>query len=90
MQQKGGEDRRARQDLIAWLECILARELSLPADLVKSVRRFDELGMDSILAVYIAGQLEERFETPIDAQLFYEFPDIDAVVDAVLSKAGQR
>jgi acyl carrier protein len=67
-------------ELRSWLETMLAQELRLSLDDVRRIRRFDEMGVDSILAVFIASELEERLGRPVDSNVLYEFADVDSLI----------
>jgi acyl carrier protein len=66
-----------------WLEGVLAKELNLSLDEVRRVKRFDEMGVDSILAVFIAAELEEKLQKPVSTSALYDHPDLDSLVAAL-------
>jgi acyl carrier protein len=71
----------SKESLRVWLEQLLAAELDLsPKDLLQS-RRFDELGVDSVLAAFISGALKEHLKRHVDLNVLYELPDIESVAN---------
>ena len=51
--------------LSAWLEEVLSRELQIPVRDIRDIKRFDALGVDSLLAAYLAAELT----TPLGRQV---------------------
>lgn len=74
-----------KAELTQWLEETLSTELGLPIEEVRKVRRFDELGVDSVLASFISASLGDRLNRAVDPNILYEFLDIDSLADALAS-----
>lgn len=61
----------------AWITEFLTSLLALEASAIRGDVRFNNLGLDSVDAVVMAGALEEHFDTEIDATLFLRNATID-------------
>lgn len=65
-----------KQDIIAWLEELVSRELKLSVTKVRDVKRFDALGVDSLLAAFICAELTNRLGREITIDAVYDHEDI--------------
>jgi acyl carrier protein len=74
-------DRRVR----AWLVERIAQMLKVSPDTVSSHAVFSELGLSSIQAVELTGELEQLTGLAIPATLVFEYPTIDDAATYVVS-----
>ncbi len=65
-----------KEALSAWLEDVISRELRVPLSDIRKVRRFDALGVDSLLAAYISAELTSRLGRQINIDTVYDHGDI--------------
>lgn len=75
------------------LSGLLSKELRLRADEVRTDRPFTEYGLDSMAALTIAGELEERYAIELPATLLWDCPTIDHLsqrMHAMLSTRGPQ
>jgi acyl carrier protein len=72
-----------KAELAGWLETVLTRELALPIEEVQSVRRFDAMGVDSLLAAYIASELRQRTGRRIDIDEIYDHGDYRTLAEVL-------
>lgn len=63
-----------------WLTALLARTLGLAPEEVALDRSLDDYGLDSIDAVLIGGELEEKFGVEIDPAAFLRFATFEEMV----------
>lgn len=70
-----------KQDIIAWLEELISRELQLSVSKIRDVKRFDALGVDSLLATYICAELTNRLGRDIDIDTVYGLGDVYTVAE---------
>ncbi len=66
-------------DLRQTLVNLLSRELRVPETQVHTTRPLTEYGLDSIAALTIAGELEDRFAIELPATLLWDHPTIDQI-----------
>ena len=62
-----------------WLTESVARALARPLEADDETRTFDELGLSSLEAVVLAGDLELFLGRPIDANVAFDHPSIAAL-----------
>lgn len=73
--------------LSAWISSWLASRVGVPPQMLDPRRPLASFGLDSVLAVELAGVLEKRLSIPVDATLAWEYPTIDALA-AYLTRAA--
>lgn len=64
----------------AWITDFLVSFLDIDASEIKGDARFQNLGLDSVDAVVMAGAMEEHFDTEIEATLFLRNSTIDELL----------
>jgi acyl carrier protein len=57
----------------------LAKVLRIPEDRVETATKFNRLGLDSAMAVYVMIELEEKLDLELSMDDFYDHPTIDAL-----------
>ena len=57
----------------------LAKSLKMAPDDVDTAVAFDRYGMDSVVAVELTGELEQRMGKKLEPTLLYDYPTIDAL-----------
>jgi acyl carrier protein len=67
------------QELSAWIENWLRKELRLRAGQLEQDKTFVGFGMDSVLATMLAGDLEELLGRRLPPTLAWDFPTIGAL-----------
>lgn len=65
-----------QQDIATWLEEVISRQLRLSISKVRAIKRFDALGVDSMLAAYISAELTERLGRQISIDTVYDHGDV--------------
>jgi acyl carrier protein len=66
-------------DIDLWLIDYLADLLEVPADVIDPTANFQELGLDSSLAISLAGDLEEWLGRRINPTLLYTYTTIETL-----------
>jgi acyl carrier protein len=59
-----------------WLTDRVAGHLDLPAEDVDPTIPLTTMGMDSVVAVNLCGEIEDRWQMPVDPTLVYDYPAI--------------
>lgn len=89
----GGEGKTAVRDqegIRAWLTQRLAKQLKVPVEDIDTTKRFDAYGLDSRVAVQIAGEIEKLIERRISPALLFEYPTIDEVASVLAKEAASE
>lgn len=79
-----------KQQLVALLLALTAKELRLREDQVDTMASFSDLGMDSLSAMYILDALEHKLKVEINPLLFWEHPTIDAFASQLVQVISVR
>jgi acyl carrier protein len=74
--------------LAAWMCQWVAGKLRLPADQVTADSAFEDLGLDSLVAVELSGQLESILGREVPASVAWEHRTLGELASAVFSPAG--
>jgi acyl carrier protein len=62
-----------------WLVDRVAFYLERPADQVDPATLFVELGLDSVYALTLCGDIEEQYAVAVDSTLPWDYPSVDAL-----------
>lgn len=60
-----------------WLINRLAKQLKVDPVTIDTTKKFEQYGLDSIVAVRISGDLEKLVEQRLSPALLFEYPSID-------------
>ena len=71
--------KRSESEVRAWLQTKVAEALKCEPDQVDPAAEFDTLGVDSLTAVNLSGDLEEWLGRTLDPTLLFDFPSVDAL-----------
>lgn len=62
-----------------WLKDRIAKDLAIPSTEIDPSRTFESYGLDSLMALELAGDLEKLMERRLSPALLFEHPSIDAL-----------
>ena len=68
----------------------LAKVLRIPKDRVKTDEKFNRLGLDSAMIVYVMMELEEKLGLELSPDDFYDYPTIDELSRYLAEKHATR
>ena len=68
---------------------IVAGRLGIPGDEIRRDRSFAEYGVDSILAVGIVNEVNERFGLEMKPTALFDYPSVRDLTDFVVSEGGR-
>ena len=83
-------DRATQPDVVAFLTERVARRLRRAPDAIDRDADLIELGIESIDAVLISGDLEDRYGIELDPVLLFECRTIRRVADRVMDALSAR
>ncbi|PJZ68820.1 hypothetical protein CH373_15490 [Leptospira perolatii] len=79
----------ARSEIENWLKNYAAQLLGISSDSIQTSTPLADYGLDSIKAIQISGELEEKLGIPISPTLAYEYPTIE-LLSEYLSGAAKN
>lgn len=68
----------------------LANVLRIPKDRVGTATKFNRLGLDSAMVVYVMMELEEKLDLELSTDDFYDHPTVDALSRHLADKRAAR
>jgi acyl carrier protein len=68
----------------------LANVLRIAKDRVKTDIKFNRLGLDSAMMVYVMMELEEKLDLELSTDDFYDHPTVDALSSYLTDKRATR
>jgi acyl carrier protein len=79
---------KTEAEITAWCVAHLAAALRQPAEKIESQTKFARLGVDSAMAVYLVGELEEWLGRELAPELAFEYPTIAALARHLAGEPG--
>ncbi|MCQ8773593.1 acyl carrier protein [Streptomyces telluris] len=83
------DDRGDRDALRDWLLGLVAEHVQLPREDIASHVPLSDYGLDSVYALSVAAEIEDRFGIDVDPTMMWDNPTIDALVEAVSKELAQ-
>ena len=68
----------------------LAKALRIPKDRVETVAKFNRLGLDSAMVVYVMMELEEKLGLELSMDDFYDYPTVRELSRYLAEKHARR
>jgi len=72
---------------VAWLKDLLAEQIQMDAQRIRSNRKLEEYGLDSITIVEMTNRMEEVLG-PLSKTLFFEYVDLDGLAGHLVEEHG--
>lgn len=77
-------------EIHAWLSERIAFYLEVPADVVDPSVKFVEMGLDSVYALTMCGDIEDRFELTVEPTIAWDHPTVDALAAHLHDELDRR
>jgi acyl carrier protein len=68
----------------------LANVLRIPKDRIETDTKFNRLGLDSAMVVYVMMELEEKLGLELSTDDFYDYPTVNALSTYLSEKRAAR
>lgn len=72
-----------------WIINLLIQQWKIPAEAIASDKTFSDYGVDSVMAVNLAQELEDWLKTPLEATLVWNFPTIQALANHLANELNE-
>ncbi|RPA66287.1 SDR family NAD(P)-dependent oxidoreductase [Gordonia oryzae] len=83
-------ERETRSELVSRMRVILARELGMPTDAVRTDQPFPELGLDSMMAMTVLRDARHLVGLDLSATMLWNHPTIDALSEMLTGLLAPR
>jgi acyl carrier protein len=84
------ELKMTQQQIAEFCIVSLANVLRVAKDRVKTDTKFNRLGLDSAMVVYVMMELEEKLDLELSTDDFYDYPTIDALSHHLAERRARR
>ena len=68
----------------------IARSLRIPEEKIETTTKFNRLGLDSAMMVYVMMELEEKLGLELSTDDFYDHPTVEALSRYLADKLAAR
>jgi acyl carrier protein len=72
-----------RRSILRWLTTQLASYLEVPATAIDSMVPLAEMGVDSVHAVSLVGDVEAHFDIDVDPTLIFDYPTLAHIAEFI-------
>ena len=79
-----------RQEISEFCVASLANVLRIPKDRIDTGTKFNRLGLDSAMVVYVMMELEEKLDLELSMDDFYDYPTVDELSRYLAEKRAAR
>jgi acyl carrier protein len=79
-----------REQISEFCVVALANVLRIPRDRVETGTKFNRLGLDSAMVVYVMMELEEKLGLELSPDDFYDYPTVDQLSRYLTEKHATR
>jgi acyl carrier protein len=79
-----------RRTILRWLTAQLASYLDVPASSIDPMVPLAEIGVDSVHAVSLVGDVEAHFDIDVDATLIFDYPTLAHIAEFIDEAVSER
>jgi acyl carrier protein len=79
-----------RRPILRWLTIRLASYLEIPVTAVDPMVPLAEMGVDSVHAVSLVGDVELHFDIDVDPTMIFDYPTLTAISEFISTAVGQH
>jgi acyl carrier protein len=79
-----------RQEISEFCVASLDNVLRIPKDRIDTGTKFNRLGLDSAMVVYVMMELEEKLDLELSMDDFYDYPTVDELSRYLAEKRATR
>ena len=81
-----GPDRQ----IVGWLASQLASYLEIPATAIDPMVPLAEMGVDSVHAVSLVGDVEVHFDIDVDPTLIFDYPTLSHIAEYISAAVAEQ
>ena len=79
-----------REQISEFCIASLANALRIPKEKIDTATKFNRLGLDSAMTVYVMMELEEKLDLELSTDDFYDHPTVDALSRYLAEKRARH
>jgi acyl carrier protein len=76
--------------IVRWLTARLALYLEVPSAAIDPTRPLAEMGVDSVHAVSLVGDVEAHFEIDVDPTMIFDYPTLSHIAEYIGTAVAER
>lgn len=80
----------SRRPILHWLTTRLAAYLEVPAHAVDTMVPLAEMGVDSVYAVSLVGEIETRFDIDVDPTMIFDYPTLAHIAEFIGTAVAEQ
>jgi acyl carrier protein len=79
-----------RRTILRWLTTRLALYLEVSTSTIDLVVPLAEMGVDSVHAISLVGDVEAHFDIDVDPTMIFDYPTLSHIADYISTTVGER
>jgi acyl carrier protein len=79
-----------RRNILRWLTAQLASYLEVSASAIDVMVPLAEMGVDSVHAVSLVGDVEERFDIDVDPTMIFDYPTLANIAEYIDGAVAEK
>jgi acyl carrier protein len=79
-----------RRPILHWLTNRLASYLEVPTTAIDAMVPLAEMGVDSVHAVSLVGDVELHFDIDVDPTMIFDYPTLSAIAEFISTAVSQQ
>lgn len=79
-----------RRSILRWLTTQLASYLEVPPTTIDLMVPLAEMGVDSVHALSLVGEVEAHFDIDVDPTMIFDYPTLSHMAEYISTTVGER
>ncbi|MDT5336596.1 MAG: hypothetical protein QOD90_2101 [Mycobacterium sp.] len=79
-----------RRTILRWLTARLASYLEVPATTIDLMVPLAEMGVDSVHALSLVGDVEAHFDIDVDPTMIFDYPTLSHIAEYISTTVGEQ
>jgi acyl carrier protein len=79
-----------RRPILRWLTTQLASYLEVPATTINPMVPLAEMGVDSVHAISLVGDVELRFDIDVDPTMIFDYPTLSGIAEFISTAVAEQ
>ena len=87
---KGAPNERKPPPILRWLTTQLASYLEVPATAINPMVPLAEMGVDSVHAISLVGDVELHFDIDVDPTMIFDYPTLSGIAEFISTAVAEQ